>query len=109
MIGVMSAILLIALPMHAMRAKRPDRVEAKAQLFVIRDAQERHKLQYGTYTDDAARLSNWRTVVGRYQFRIRTADSWQFLAQADGDFNNDKLYDHETWTIDQTGAIKKVK
>lgn len=109
MIGVMSGILLIALPMHAMRAKRPDRAQAKAQLYVIKDAEERYKLQYGTYTDDITRLTNWRPVHGRYQFRIRTADSAQFMAQAEGDLNNDKVYDDDIWTIDQNGTIKKVK
>ena len=109
MIGVMSAILVIALPMYAMRAKRPDRAQAKAQLCVIKDAEESHKLQYGLYTDDIKRLSNWRPVLGKYQFRIRTADSTQFVAQADGDLNNDKIYDDDTWTIDQGGTLKKVK
>jgi len=109
MVGVMSAILLIALPMYAMRAKRPDRAQAKAQLYVIKDAEESHKLQYGLYTDDIKRLSNWRPVLGKYQFRIRTADSTQFVAQADGDLNNDKIYDDDTWTIDQGGTLKKVK
>ncbi|MDD5008666.1 MAG: type IV pilin protein [Syntrophorhabdaceae bacterium] len=109
MVGVMSAILLIALPMYAMRAKRPDRVQAKAQLCVIRDAEERYKLHYGTYTTDVARLANWKPILGRYQFRIRTADSTQFVAQADGDLNNDKIYDDDTWTIDQSGTLKKVK
>lgn len=109
MIGVMSAILLIALPMHAMRAKRPDQAQAKTQLFKVRDAEERHKLQYGTYTTDITRLANWKPILGRYQFRIRTADSTQFVAQAEGDLNNDKIYDDDTWTIDQSGTLKKVK
>lgn len=109
MIGVMAMILLIALPMHAMRAKRPDRVQAKTQLYVIKDAEECHKLEYGTYTADVKRLTNWRPVQGRYQFRIRTADSTQFVAQAEGDLNNDKVYDDDIWAIDQTGAVKKVK
>ena len=109
MVGVMSAIVLIALPMHAMRAKRPDRVQAKAQLCVIRDAEERYKQHYGMYTTDIARLANWKPILGRYQFRIRTADSTQFVAQAEGDLNNDKVYDDDIWAIDQTGAVKKVK
>jgi len=109
MIGVISAILIIALPMYAMRAKRPDRAQARAQLCVIRDAEEGHKLHYGSYTADVTRLVNWKSILGRYQFRIRTADSTQFVAQADGDLNNDKIYDDDTWTIDQTGDIKKVK
>jgi len=109
MIVVMSAIVLIALPMHAKRAKRPDRIQAKTQLFVIRDAEERHKMDYGTYTDDIKKLSHWRPIQGRYRFSIKTADSGQFIAQADGDLNNDKVYDDESWTIDQTGAITKVK
>jgi Tfp pilus assembly protein PilE len=109
MIGVMSAILVIALPMYAMRAKRPDRVQAKAQLCVIKDAEERHKLHYGLYTADVTRLANWKPILGRYQFRIRTADSTQFVAQADGDLNNDKIYDDDIWTIDQSGTLKKVR
>lgn len=109
MIGVMSAIVLIALPMHAKRAKSPYRAQAKAQLYVIKDAEESHKLQYGSYTDDIKRLSNWRPVLGKYQFRIRTADYTQFVAQAEGDLNNDKVYDDDIWAIDQTGAVKKVK
>ncbi|OPY81020.1 MAG: hypothetical protein A4E64_00076 [Syntrophorhabdus sp. PtaU1.Bin058] len=109
MIGVMSAILVIALPMYAMRAKRPDRAQAKAQLYVIKDAEERHKLHYGSYTADITRLANWKSILGRYQFRIRTADSTQFVAQADGDLNNDKIYDDDTWTIDQSGTLKKVR
>jgi len=109
MVGVMSAILLIALPMHAMRAKSPYRAQAKAQLYAIKDAEESHKLQYGSYTDDIKKLSNWRPVLGKYQFRIRTADSTQFVAQAEGDLNNDKVYDDDIWAIDQTGAVKKVK
>jgi len=109
MIGVMSVILVIALPMHAMRAKRPDQAQAKTQLFKVRDAEERYKLQYGTYTTDITRLTNWKPILGRYQFRIRTADSTQFMVQADGDLNNDKIYDDDIWTIDQSGTLKKVK
>lgn len=109
MIGVMSAILVIAFPMYAMRAKRPDRAQAKAQLYVIRDAEERHKLHYGTYTTDVTRLANWKSILGRYKFRIRTANSKQFMAQADGDLNNDKIYDDDIWIIDQSGTLKKVR
>ena len=109
MVGVLSAIVLIALPMHAMRAKGPDQARAKNQLNAIRDAEERHKLEYGTYTCDITRITNWRPALGRYQFRIASANDIQFTAHAEGDLNNDKVYDDVIWTIDQTGAIKKVK
>ena len=66
-------------------------------------------MEYGVYTDDIKKLSNWKPVQGRYRFSIKTADTGKFVAQADGDLNNDKVYDDETWTIDQTGAITKVK
>jgi prepilin-type N-terminal cleavage/methylation domain-containing protein len=106
---VLSIIVMIALPMHAMRAKRPRQAEAKVQLMAIKDAEEKYKLQQGSYTVDTSKISNWQPSLGRYQFKIKYADSVKFVAQADGDLNNDRIYDDDIWTIDQNGKLAKIR
>jgi len=106
---VLSIIVMIALPMHAMRAKRPRQAEAKAQLMAIKEAEEKYKLQQGSYTVDTSKISNWQPSLGRYQFKIKYADSVKFVAQANGDLNNDRIYDDDIWTIDQNGKLAKIR
>ena len=106
---VLSIIVMIALPMHAMRVKKPRQAEAKTQLMIIREAQEKYKLQQGYYTADATKLSNWQPSLGRYQFKIKYADPTNFVAQANGDLNKDRVYDDDIWTIDQNGKLAKIR
>lgn len=103
-VAVIFIILLIALPMHATRARRTERADVKAQLRCIRDAQELYRSSHGTYTADATKLVNWKQGTKKYHFRIRYADSTGFMAEANGDLNNDRVYD-DRWTIDQSGRL----
>ncbi|OPY01299.1 MAG: hypothetical protein A4E60_01792 [Syntrophorhabdus sp. PtaB.Bin047] len=105
---VVFLVVLIALPMHAMRSKRTEQVSVKAQLHCIREAEETYRLRHGYYTDDASKLANWKQRTKRYHFRIRHASSTRFVAEANGDLNNDKICD-DTWTIDENGVLANVK
>jgi prepilin-type N-terminal cleavage/methylation domain-containing protein len=105
---VLSVIVLIALPMHAMRSKRTEQVSVKAQLRCIREAEESYRSRYGCYTDDASKLANWKQRTKRYHFRIRHANSTRFVAEANGDLNNDRISD-DFWTIDENGVLANIK
>ena len=105
---VICVIVLMALPMNAMRIRKSEQENVKNQLFCIREAEEAHRASYGTYTDDATRLARWKQNTKKYHFRIRYADSSRFIAEANGDLNNDKICD-DTWTIDQNGVLANVK
>ena len=105
---VLSVIVLIALPMHAMRGKRTEQVNVRAQLHCIREAEESYRLRHGGYTDDSSKLANWEQRTKRYHFRIRHASSTRFVAEANGDLNNDKICD-DTWIIDENGVLTNVK
>lgn len=107
-VTVIFVIVLIALPMHATRAKRSEQADVRTQLKCIRDAQESYRSSHGTYTADATRLANWKQGTKKYHFSIRYADSAGFIAEAKGDLNNDKIYD-DRWTIDHNGRLANVK
>lgn len=107
-IVVICVIVLIALPMYATRAKRSEQAIVKTQLMCIREAEETHRLFHGTYTADATKLANWKKGTKKYHFSINYADSTGFVAEANGDLNNDKVYD-DRWTIDQNGTLANVK
>ena len=46
-IVVLCVIVVIALPMHAVRAKKSEQVHAKAQLMLIKESQDRYKMEHG--------------------------------------------------------------
>lgn len=106
--AVIFLVVLIALPMHAMRSKKTEQVSVKAQLHCIREAEESYRSQHGRYTDDGTKLANWKQGTKRYHFRIRHASSTRFVAEANGDLNNDRVCD-DTWTIDENGVLANVK
>jgi len=106
---VLCVIVLIAFPMHAVRAKKSEQVNARAQLMTIRESEERYKMENGTYTSDTTKLANWKNNTRKYNFRIQYADASRFTAQANGDLNNDKVYDDDVWAIDQSGTLVKIK
>jgi prepilin-type N-terminal cleavage/methylation domain-containing protein len=106
---VFSVIVLIALPMHAVRMKKLEQVRAKAQLVTIKESQDKYKMENGAYTMDTAMLANWKTGTKKYRFQVEYADSSRFMAQANGDTDNDKVYDDDIWAIDQSGTLSQVK
>ena len=108
-IVVFCVIILIALPMHAVRAKKSEQVNAKAQLMLIKESEDRYKMENGVYTTDTTKLANWKNSTKKYCFQIEYADSSRFVAQANGDLNNDKIYDDDIVTIDQNGTLTKIK
>lgn len=103
-VAVIFVIVLIALPMHATRVKRSELADVRTQLQCIRDAEESYRSTHGTYTSDATKLANWKQRTRKYHFSIRYADSTGFMAEANGDLNNDRVYD-DRWTIDQSGRL----
>jgi prepilin-type N-terminal cleavage/methylation domain-containing protein len=105
---VVCLVILIALPMYAMRSKRTEQVNVRAQLQCIREAEESYRSRHGCYTDDATKLANWKQRTKRYHFRIRHASSTRFIAEANGDLNSDRICD-DTWTIDENGVLANVK
>ncbi len=108
-IVVFCVIILIALPMHAVRAKKSEQVNAKAQLLLIKESEDRYKMENGTYTADRTKLANWKNNTKKYRFQVEYADNSRFVAQASGDLNNDKIYDDDILTIDQNGTLTKIK
>ncbi len=81
----------------------------KSQLMLIKESQDRYKMENGTYTADTTKLANWKTGTKKYRFQVEYADSSRFMAQASGDLNNDKVYDDDIWTIDQNGTLTQIK
>ncbi len=107
-IVVVCIIVLIALPLSAIRAKRLVEAGVRMQLEHIREAEEVYRAQHGCYTSDVTKLANWKRNTKKYHFRIRHASSTRFVAEANGDLNNDKIFD-DTWTINENGVLTNVK
>jgi type IV pilus assembly protein PilE len=106
---VVCAIIMIALPMNVVRVKKSELVHVKVQLMKIKESQDRYKMENGAYTMDTAMLANWKTGTKKYRFQVEYADSSRFTAQANGDTDNDKVYDDDIWAIDQSGMLSQVK
>lgn len=106
-IVILLTIIMIAFPLYCMRTARPEFSKVKAQLKKIKKAEEQYREIYGTYTDDPARLYDWKPFLGRYRFVIKTASTDSFIAEADGDLEDDGFYE-EAWTIDHRGKIVKT-
>ncbi|MBP1748255.1 MAG: hypothetical protein H6Q52_794 [Deltaproteobacteria bacterium] len=105
---IVIVIVLIALPLGAIRAKKQAEKGMKVQLTCVREAEESYKAKHGTYTSDAMKLANWKHSAKRYHFQIRDANVNGFVIEAKADLNNDKIID-EVWTIDENGVLKNVK
>lgn len=105
---VVCVIIVIALPMHAVRVKKSELVHAKVQLMTIKESEDRFKMENGSYTMDATKLANWKTGTKKYRFQVGYADTSRFTAQANGDMDNDKVYD-DIWAIDQSGMLTRIK
>jgi prepilin-type N-terminal cleavage/methylation domain-containing protein len=108
-IVVLCVILVIALPINAVRAKKLAWVHAKVQLMTIKESQDRHKMERGVYTSDTTKLANWKVGTKKYRFQVEYADKSRFTAQTHGDTGNDKVYDNEVWAIDQSGTLTQIK
>jgi prepilin-type N-terminal cleavage/methylation domain-containing protein len=108
-IVVLCTIIVIVVPMRVVRARKLDQAYAKAQLMTIKDSQDRYKMEHGMYTTDITKLANWKTGTKKYRFRIEYANRSRFTAQANGDMDNDKVYDDDIWAIDQSGTLTKIK
>jgi type IV pilus assembly protein PilE len=106
---VVCVIVVIALPMHAMRVKKSELVHAKTQLMTIKESQDRYKMENGAYTTDTTKLANWKTGTKKYRFQVEYADKSCFTVQANGDMDNDKVYDDDIWAINQSGTLTKIK
>lgn len=107
-LAVICLILIIAFPMHAMRARKTEQVNVKSQLHSIWESESAYRSSHGTYTADVSKLANWKQRTKKYHFRIRHASSTRFVAEANGDLNNDKICD-DTWTINENGVLTNVK
>ena len=101
-------IVLIALPLGAIRSKRSVEKGMKIQMVSIKEAEERYKAKYGTYTSDTAKLANWKPVSRKYYYRIRDASVSRFVVEARADLDNDRIFD-DVWTIDESGVLKNIK
>ena len=101
-------IVLIALPLGAIRAKRQAEKGMRVQMTCIKEAEESYRASHGTYTSDETKLANWKPVSRKYHFRIRKATTDRFVVEARADLNNDKIYD-EIWTIDESGVLTNIK
>jgi prepilin-type N-terminal cleavage/methylation domain-containing protein len=106
---VVCVIIVIALPMRTIRAKKSELVYAKAQLMHIKESQDRYKMEHGMYTTDTTKLANWKPGTKKYRFQVKYADTSCFMAQANGDMDNDKVYDDDVWAINQSGTLTKIK
>jgi type II secretory pathway pseudopilin PulG len=105
---IVIVIVLIALPLGAIRSKKQAEKSMKAQMICIRDAEEAYKARYGTYTSDETKLANWKGKARKYHFRIRDAGVDRFVVEARADLDNDKIFD-TLWTIDQNGVLANIK
>jgi prepilin-type N-terminal cleavage/methylation domain-containing protein len=108
-IVVLCMIVLIALPMHAVRVKKTEQINVKAQLVTIKESEVRYKNENGVFTADTTKLANWKNNTRRYRFHVAYADTSRFTAQAQGDMDNDKVYDDDVWAIDQSGTLRQIK
>jgi prepilin-type N-terminal cleavage/methylation domain-containing protein len=106
---VVCVIIVVALPMNAVRVKKSELVHAKTQLMTIKASQDRYKMENGGYTSDTTKLANWKTGTKKYRFQVEYADKSRFTVQANGDTDNDKVYDDTIWAIDQSGTLTQVK
>lgn len=105
---IVCIVVLIALPLGAIRAKRSAEHGMRIQLKYIREAEEAYRVRHGCYTSDVTKLVNWKQSTKKYFFRIRNASSTRFIAEANADLNNDKIFD-DTWTIDENGVLTNEK
>jgi prepilin-type N-terminal cleavage/methylation domain-containing protein len=101
--AVAAIVMSIALPTYSRYVARARQEDARVQLTAIRQAEEMYKLQYGTYTDQAALLSGWKATSGRYAFFITGFGTIAFTAQATGNIDGDATVD--VWTMDQEGNL----
>lgn len=106
---VVCAIVGIALPVREVQVKKSDRVQAKAQLVAIKESQETYKMKNGAYTTDTTKLVNWKPGTKKYRFQVVYADASQFTARANGDMDNDQVYDDDIWVINQSGTLTQLK
>ena len=107
-IVIVVVIVLIALPLGAIRAKKQVEKSMKAQMVCIKEAEEAYRARYGTYTSDETKLANWKQTARKYHFRIRDASVDRFVVEARADLDNDRVFD-TIWTIDQNGVLANIK
>lgn len=105
---IIIVIVLIALPLGAIRSKKQIEKGMKVQMTCVKEAEESYKAKHGTYTADETKLANWRPTAKKYHFRVRNASADRFIIEARADLNNDKIFD-DVWTIDENGVLKNVK
>ena len=105
---IIIVIVLIALPLGAIRAKRHAEKNMKVQMVCIKEAEEAYKTKHGTYTSDETKLANWKQTARKYHFRIRDASIDGFIVEARADLDNDRIFD-TIWTIDQNGVLANIK
>ena len=105
---IVIVIVLIALPLGAIRSKKQAEKGMKVQMACVREAEESYRAKHGTYTADETKLANWKPTAKKYHFRVRNASADRFIIEARADLNNDKIFD-DVWTIDENGVLKNVK
>lgn len=105
---VIFVIVLLAFPMQMVRAKKTEQMSAKSQLMMIKESQEKYKMEHGVYTSDPAKLANWKAKTKKYRFQVEYADRSRFIAKAAGDFDGDKICEN-VWSIDQSGTLTKIE
>lgn len=105
---VLCTIAAIALPMHAIKAKRTEQMQVKTQLMTIKDSQDKYRMKHGTYTTDTTKLVNWKSGTRKYRFCLEYADRSCFKAQAIGDVDGNDFY-RDIWVIDQNGTLTQIR
>jgi type IV pilus assembly protein PilE len=99
--AIMGILAVLAVPSYTKYMVKSRQVDAKAQLTVIRQAQEIYRLQYGSYTSDTALLTGWQGTAGKYAFSILSCSSSNFTANASWTNGAER----DAWTIDDSGTL----
>jgi len=108
-IVVLCTIAAIAFPLRAIQVKNKEQVSVKDQLLIIKESQDKYKMEHGTFTTDATRLANWKARTKKYRFQIEYADKTHFRVRAAGSADDNEIFDDAAWTIDQSGMLTQVK
>ncbi|MEN6617617.1 MAG: prepilin-type N-terminal cleavage/methylation domain-containing protein [Syntrophorhabdus sp.] len=105
---VLGFIVMIAFPLHGIRARKSEQAVMKCQLQHIWKSEADYRSQHGTYTADITKLANWKPKTKKYFYSIRDAGPETFVAEAQADLNNDKICD-DLWIIDENGTLINIR
>lgn len=107
-IVIVGLVVMIAFPLHGIRAKKTEQTTMKTQLHHIWKSEADYRSTHGTFTSDVTKLANWKPNTKKYYYAIRDAGPETFVAEAQGDLNNDKICD-DVWIIDENGTLINLR